>query len=80
MTGLKLWQYYLIDSKFEIWTDHKDLEYFKKLQKLNQQQIWWLLEIQDYDFELINKPGYTMKKTDTLSRWTDYNQISGRKN
>jgi len=32
MKGLKQWQQYLIESdQFEIWTDHKNLGYFKKL-------------------------------------------------
>jgi len=39
MEGLKQWQQYLIGSnQFEIWTNHKNLEYFKKLQKLNHHQ------------------------------------------
>jgi len=34
--GLKQWQQYLIRSdQFKIWTDHKNLGYFKKPQKLN---------------------------------------------
>ena len=39
ITGLKLWHHYLIDSKFEIWTDYKNLEYFKKPQKLNLSEL-----------------------------------------
>jgi len=36
MEGLKQWRQYLIGSnQFEIWTDHKNLGYFKKPQKLN---------------------------------------------
>jgi len=36
MEGLKQWQQYLIGSnQFEIWTNHKNLGYFKKPQKLN---------------------------------------------
>ena len=39
MEGLKQWRQYLIGSdQFEIWTDHKNLGYFKKLQKLNRRQ------------------------------------------
>ena len=35
MEGLKQWQQYLIGSnQFEIWTNHKNLGYFKKPQKL----------------------------------------------
>ena len=36
MKGLKQWQQYLIrNNQFKIWTDHKNLGYFKKPQKLN---------------------------------------------
>jgi len=39
--GLENWKYLLEDtkSKFEIWIDHKNLEYFMKAQKLNRRQI-----------------------------------------
>ena len=38
--GLENWRHLLegIHFKFEIWTDHKNLEYFMKVQKLNQRQ------------------------------------------
>ena len=38
--GLESWRYLLegAQSKFEIQTDHKNLEYFMKAQKLNQRQ------------------------------------------
>jgi len=34
---LEAWRYFLEEAKdqFEIWTDHKNLEYFMKAQKLN---------------------------------------------
>ena len=37
---LESWRYLLegAQSKFEIWTDHKNLEYFMKVQKLNWRQ------------------------------------------
>ena len=37
---LESWKHLLegVQSKFEIWTDHKNLEYFMKVQKLNQRQ------------------------------------------
>jgi len=36
--GLKAWRHLLEGAqfKFEIWTDHKNLEYFMKVQKLNR--------------------------------------------
>ena len=38
--GLESWRYLLegVQSKFEIWTNHKNLEYFMKVQKLNRRQ------------------------------------------
>jgi hypothetical protein len=37
MEALKSWRHYLLDAKqqFEIWTDHKNLMYFRELHKLN---------------------------------------------
>ena len=38
--GLEAWRHLLEGAqyKFEIWTDHKNLEYFMKAQKLNRRQ------------------------------------------
>ena len=75
MEGLKQWQQYLIGSdQFEIWTNYKNLEYFKKLQKLNRHQARWMTELQEYDFQLVYKPGNSQKKVDTLSRRPDHSQ------
>ena len=43
--GLEAWRYLLegAQTKFEIWTDHKNLEYFMKAQKLNRRQARWTL-------------------------------------
>jgi len=43
--GLEAWRHLLEEaqSKFEIWTDHKNLEYFMKAQKLNRRQARWAL-------------------------------------
>jgi len=37
---LEVWKHFLEGAtmKFEIWTDHKNLEYFMKVQKLNRRQ------------------------------------------
>ena len=38
--GLEVWRHLLkgVQFKFEIWMDHKNLEYFMKVQKLNRRQ------------------------------------------
>lgn len=70
MTALSEWRQYLLGAKetFEIFTDHKNLEYFQKPQKLNRRQARWVTEMQEYDFTLHHKPGKTMTKADALSR------------
>ena len=58
--------------KFEIWTDHKNLEYFMKAQKLNQRQARWALYLLRFDFTLKYVPESKMGKADSLSRRPDW--------
>jgi hypothetical protein len=52
---------------FEIWTDHLNLTYFRKPQKLNRRQAQRFSELQDYNFKLLHKPGKSMGKADGLT-------------
>jgi len=54
--------------KFKVWTDHKNLEYIMKAQKLNQRQAHWALYLSRFDFTLKHIPGTKMEKADRLSR------------
>jgi hypothetical protein len=56
----------------EIWTDHKNLEYFRSAQKLNRRQVCWSLYLSRFDFTLHHKPGRSMGKPDALSRRADH--------
>jgi len=58
--------------KFEIWTDHKNLEYFMKVQKLNRRQARWVLYLSRFNFILKHIPGSKMGKVDSLSRRPDW--------
>ena len=71
--GLESWRHLLegAQSKFEIWTDHKNLEYFMKAQKLNQRQARWALYLSRFDFILKHVLGSKMGKADGLSRRLD---------
>jgi len=68
--GLENWRHLLEGAhfKFEIWTDHKNLEYFMKVQKLNQRQARWVLYLSRFDFTLKYVPGTKIGKTDRLNR------------
>jgi len=68
--ALDKWRQYLLDTveKFEVWTDHENLKYFKEPHKLNNRQARWYLKLQDYDFTLRHIPGKTNTKADILSR------------
>ena len=58
--------------KFEIWMDHKNLEYFMKAQKLNRRQARWALYLSWFDFTLKHILGTRMGKADRLSRRLDW--------
>jgi len=71
---LEAWRHFLegMVVKFEIWTDHKNLEYFMKAQKLNRRQARWALYLSRFDFTLKHVPGSKMGKADSLSRRPDW--------
>ena len=52
--ALLKWRKYLLDTResFEIWTDHKNLKYFREPHKLNRQHARQYLKLQDYNFTL----------------------------
>ena len=51
-----------------MWTDHRNLTYFRKPQDLNRRQADWVSKLQEYDFKLHHRPGRLQGKADFLSR------------
>ena len=78
---LEAWRHFLEGTvvKFKIWTDHKNLEYFIKAQKLNKRQTRWALYLSRFDFMLKHVSGSKMEKADSLSRRPDW-EIEVEKN
>jgi len=72
--GLEVWRHLLegAQTKFEIWMDHKNLEYFMKAQKLNRRQARWALYLSQFDFTLKHVAGSKMGKADGLSRRAEW--------
>jgi len=73
---LEAWRHYLEGAKleFEIWTDHKNLQYFMTSQKLNHRQARWALYLSQFNFTLKHVPGKSMGKADGLSKRPDWQE------
>jgi len=71
---LEKWRHFLEGATHlvEIWTDHKNLEYFMTAKKLNRCQACWSLHLARFDFLLHHRPRRTMGKLDALSRRADH--------
>jgi len=67
---LEEWRHFLEGATYpvEIWTNHKNLEYFMTAKKLNCRQARWSLHLARFDFLLHHRPGRTMGKPDALLR------------
>ena len=71
---LEAWRHFLegTTTKFKVWTDHKNLEYFMKVQKLNRRQARWALYLSRLNFTLKYVPESKMGKADSLSKRPDW--------
>jgi RNase H-like domain found in reverse transcriptase len=58
----------------QIWTDHKNLQYFREPQKLTGWQARWVTFMQDYNFTFEYIPGETNIVADLLSQQQDLNK------
>ena len=72
--ALEEWRHFLegAEHQVEVWTDHKNLEYFMSAKKLNQRQTRWSLQLARSNFFLHHQPGKTMGKSDALSQRSDH--------
>jgi RNase H-like domain found in reverse transcriptase/Integrase zinc binding domain len=72
--ALEEWRHFVegAEHQVEIWTDHKNLEYFMTAKKLNRRQAHWSLLLARFDFVMHHRPGKTMGKSDALSRRSDH--------
>jgi len=55
-----------------VYSDHKNLTYFRNAQKLNRRQVRWSLLLSEFDIKLIHIPGERMILSDALSRRPDF--------
>ena len=79
---LKVWRHYLEKAKvqFEIWIDHKNLQYTMTSQKLNHRQTKYVLYLSRFDFVLKYMPRRSIKKKNRLNRRADQQEGVKRDN
>jgi hypothetical protein len=70
------WRQLLLGNphSIEVYTDHKNLEYYRQPHKLSRRQARWASKLMEYDFKLFHKPGTQMGRPDALSRRADHDQ------
>ena len=66
--ALKLWRHYLYGEEFEIYTDHKSLQYIFSQKELNLRQRRWLEYLKDFKCKIMYHPGKANVVADALSR------------
>ena len=66
--GIKRYQPYLSYKKFFVHTDHGSLSWLMKVKDPTGRLARWALQLQQYDFEIIHRPGAQNGAADALSR------------
>jgi hypothetical protein len=69
--ALQKFRHYLLGKHFNIFTDHSALKYLVNKPVLEGRICRWLLLFQEFDFEVIVKPGKLNAGPDHLSRVMD---------
>ena len=54
---IREWRTELVGQHFEVWSDHRNLAYFRKKQHLGERQMRWAYKLNDFSFDIIHKPG-----------------------
>jgi transposase InsO family protein len=69
INALKEWESELISlPRFELITDHRNLEYFKTVRRLNERQMRWSHWLSRFNYEMHYRPGKLAARPDALSR------------
>ena len=66
--ALKIWRHYLYSEQFEVFSNHKSLNYIFTQWDLNMRQRWWMEYLKDYEFTLHYHPGKANVTVDALCR------------
>src|ERR1700709_2580866 len=74
LRALKAWRHYLEGNPHPVivFTDHKNLLYFRTAQQLTTRQSRWQLTLSEFDLEFHHIPGTKLAAPDALSRPPDH--------
>ena len=77
MKALQEWRSYFADTEkfIQIFMNHKNLRNFTTTKKLNQWQIWWTELLMNFEFQIHYKKSNENDEVNTLSRWSDYEEV-----
>lgn len=67
--GVKKHRSYLWGNRFTIVTDHQAIPFLAKNKTDNPRAIRWYLDLCEYDYTVMHKPGTSIKHADALSRY-----------
>jgi hypothetical protein len=73
--ALKIWRHYVMEKRYELYIDHKCLQYIFTQSHLNLRQRRWLELIKDYDLGINYHPGMANVVADDLSRRSHANHL-----
>jgi len=78
ISALEQWRHLLKGTSipFKIFSDHKNLLYQKKPEKMTQRLVRWSLFLSEFNFTISYRAGSLNGKSDALSRRSDYNSSS----
>jgi hypothetical protein len=77
--SFKAWRRYLegLLHMVQVFTNHKNLEYFMTMKVLNRRQVCWGQELVGVDFKIFYRKGTSNGKRDVLSRHLEYHPEKG---
>ena len=68
--GIKNFHNYLIANHFKVYTDHYSLQWLRSMKNESALLHRWAAQLEDYDFEILHRPGKNQGHVNALSRLT----------
>ena len=66
--GIRNFRNYLIANHFKVYTDHYSLQWLRAMKNESAILHRWAAQLEDYDFEVLHRPGKNQGHVDALSR------------